>query len=41
MTFIIILLILGGLTLVFSGVENVSLAAYLQTWIGGGKSAAK
>lgn len=39
MTFIIILLILGGLTLVFSGVENKSLAAYLQSWIGGGNAA--
>lgn len=38
MTFIIILLILGGLALVFSGVENQSLAAYLQSWIGGGNA---
>lgn len=35
MTFVIILLILGGLTLIFSGIENKSLAEYLQTWIGG------
>ena len=39
MTFIIILLILGGLTLVFSGIENKSLASYLQSWIGGGSAA--
>lgn len=39
MTFIIILLILGGLTLIFSGVENKSLAAYLQEWIGGSSNA--
>lgn len=35
MTFIIILLILGGLTLIFSGIENVSLASYLRQWLGG------
>lgn len=35
MTFVIILLILGGLTLIFSGVENKSLAVYLQGWLGG------
>jgi hypothetical protein len=35
MTFLIILLLLGGLALIFSGVENKSLASYLQTWIGG------
>lgn len=40
MTFIIILLILGGLTLIFSGIENKNLAAYLQSWIGG-KNATK
>jgi len=35
MTFIILMLVLGGLTLIFSGVENKSLAAYLQGWLGG------
>jgi len=35
MTFVIILLILGGLTLIFSGIENKSLATYLQSWLGG------
>jgi len=35
MTFIIIILILFGLTLIFSGIEKKSLAAYLQSWLGG------
>lgn len=35
MTFIILILILGGLALIFSGIENKSLAAYLQSWLGG------
>jgi len=38
MTFLIIILILGGLTLIFSGIEKKSLASYLQGWIGGGNA---
>lgn len=34
MTFVIILLLLGGLTLIFSGVEDQSVTAYIQQWIG-------
>lgn len=41
MTFVIILLILGGLALIFSGVENQSLVDYLKTWIGGKSATAK
>lgn len=39
MTFLIIITLLGGLTLIFSGIEDVSLTAYMQQWIGGTKSA--
>lgn len=34
MTFAVILLILSGLALIFSGIENQSLASYLKSWIG-------
>lgn len=38
-TFLIIIALLGGLTLIFSGIEDVSLVAYMQQWIGGTKNA--
>jgi len=41
MTFVILLLLLAGLALLFSGIENQALVPYLQSWLGGGSSAAK
>lgn len=35
MTFVIILLVLGGLALLFSGIENQPITTYLKSWIGG------
>lgn len=33
MTFVILILILGGLALMISGIEDQSIASYIQGWI--------
>lgn len=35
MTFVTLLFVIGGLMLTFSGIENKSIVAYAQEWIGG------
>lgn len=35
MTFVILLLILGGLALLYSSIENVDITTYLKSWLGG------
>lgn len=33
MTFIIVLLLLGGLALVFAGIENQDIGSYVRSWL--------
>lgn len=38
MTFVVLMLVLFGLLLLFSGAENKSIAEYAQEWIGGAQT---
>ena len=40
MAFVTLVLLLTGLMFIFSGIENISLLAYAQSFIGGSTSAA-